>query len=255
MKLKFRVTSLDEVPEAFHEAYEKQSDGSFTLSLDGVRDPEAVLRKNAELVEDLRKARGRLEKWEKLGDAEKAAEALQTVQELEEKRAKAEGNFEQLKTQMAERHAAEKAELMKTIDKLNGGIRKLVAETAAREAISSFGIKPGVLLPQVMSQLEVVEEGGEYVVRVVNGGYVKVADGAGTPMTVKQLVAEFKQHDDFKDVFPGPGSSGSGAPARTAAARGAASEERVTEIAVDSTETLLKNLEKIAGGQLKPIEG
>src|SRR5947209_8202309 len=108
MALKLVVDKLEDVPEAFRGEY-KERNGKFHLDADY---EDVTRRKNTGTAtrEEKRKREERLKQYEGL-DPAKAREALEAAQKAEEDRAKKAGEFETLKGQMAERHAAEKKAL------------------------------------------------------------------------------------------------------------------------------------------------
>jgi hypothetical protein len=56
-------------------------------------------------------------------------------------------------------------------------------------------------------------EANPYVTEIINPetGDLRIGDGAGSAMTLEQLIGEFKASDDFASAFAASGASGSGA--------------------------------------------
>jgi hypothetical protein len=94
---------------------------------------------------------------------------------------------------------------------------------AARELAEAKG-SVKVLLPHVKAQTKVVEHDGQFSVVVVDAaGNPRIADGKGTPMTLKGLVAEMRDDAEYARAFDGSGSSGGGSSKSGAGGTGARS--------------------------------
>lgn len=212
-KLSAFVKSLDAVPENLRELYVEQEDGRFKLDADGVEDIgglKSALQKEREQNQKLRTS---ADKYKNV-DPDKYNEMIAAADEAERKRLTAEGNFTALTEQMKtahktelERERAEKAGLLGEIERRAIDGEAIVELTAAKGKVK-------LLLPHVKSQARVRKtDTGVYVTEVIDGnGNVRIADGAGTPMTIKQLVAEMKGQDDFAGAFMADDKSGGGAP-------------------------------------------
>lgn len=253
-KLKRTVASLDEVPEAYHEAYEPNPKGTgFRLAVDGIDDLDALTAKQAQLADELRTAKKNLAKFDGV-DAEKAAAALAQVEQIERERAEAKGDFDALKKQMAEQHAKEKGEWQAQLGKRDSFIHKLIAENKAKDAITAKGASVELLLPHVLKNLEVQQDGDDFVVRVMDGKQPRVGSAAGDPMTVEQLVEEYREKPAFMPAFPGRGNSGGGAPHSKSSAAVDDGGRRGKEIAIASAQDIIDNVNDLATAKLKPVE-
>lgn len=158
-------------------------------------------------------AQKELKKWQELGDPVKAREALDKAHELEEQEARKSGEWEKLKTQLVERHAQEKKALQDTLTERDKDIEGLVVDREIIATLGSEDVKGNVtiLLPHMRSRVKAVKESGEWKAVVHDGkGQVQVADGAGTPMTIKQLALELRKDPNYAPNFASTARSGSG---------------------------------------------
>lgn len=212
MPLELTVESLDGLSEALSSLYVER-EGKYHLDVSGVEDTtglKSALDKERRTARDATRAKDR---WERLGKTPEEIEALLQANEqaTEDKAAKA-GEWDSLKSQLNERHAAE----LKTRDEANGKMRTtleryLVSAEATREIAAQKG-SPDLLLPHVERQAKVIEEDGEFVVRIIDArGNVRI-DAKGDPLAIADLVAEMKKNETFGRAFEGSGLTGGGTP-------------------------------------------
>lgn len=198
---------IDDIPEPFRPAYREEGGKYVPI----VEDASGLKNKNADLLTRLTKA---TERTKLLGDrtAEDIQADLDFAKEQREKAARAAGDYETLKTQMA-------AEAQKALDKvsgrgkkLEGKLYKVLAEQEAERAIVAAGGNPKVLLPHVLPFIRPFETDDDITVKVVDSkGTVRIADQAGTEMTIAQLVEQFKADEAFGVAFKPSDAAGSGA--------------------------------------------
>lgn len=123
----------------------------------------------------------------------------------------AEAKFEAMKGQLIQNHEAEKTDLNKKAEFLTGHLDQAMRVQAATSAIAEAGGNPDVLLPHVLGQtkFEIVDD--KPTVKVIDSaGNARVGDSAGGPMTLSQLVDEFKAKPGFDSLFDASGKSGGG---------------------------------------------
>lgn len=143
MELPYTVESLDDAPESAREFYVEDGD-AFRLPVTGVESDEEVSGLKsalAKLKRDLRAAKDRvgqidddtLEELEQLR-SEKAAR--------EEKKAKEEGRFDELRAKLTEKHESEMVELKAQLEKRDGVIEALTVKNELRSAIADAGVDP-----------------------------------------------------------------------------------------------------------------
>lgn len=211
MALDLEVTTLDSVPEAVRSLYIPNGD-KFRLDVSGVEDVTGL--KSA--LEKERKTARELEKqantWRTLGKTPDEIQALVTAQQQAEtdKLAKA-GEWDKLRAQMNDQHAvALKAEADKVSAK-DKALGKYLVDSAAVSAIAAAKGVPELLLPHVRSAVKVVEDNGEYHVRVVDAAGNPRVDAKGNFLSIADLVGEMRSSEVFGRAFESSGASGGGA--------------------------------------------
>ena len=181
------------------------------------REVAGLRTKNSELLGKLQEAKPLLEMTNGL-DADGLKEALDLARETRENKMRAEGEWEKLKTQMAEAHTRE----LQSKDDENRELKESLYDTLARQKATEVLIElegvPKVMLPHITPYLKVIRNDNaatpadRYRTVVVDGqGNPRVMDGNGTPMTVRQLVEEFRDDNEFAANFGTGGNTGSGA--------------------------------------------
>jgi len=217
--LKLVVDKLEDVEEAYRGLY-VEKDGKFHLKVEGYEDP-APHRRTAEAARRAEKAmQAKIEKWEKLGKSPEEIEALiAKATDDETKDAERKGEWDKLKQQMNDRHAAELAKLQKTIaekDEANKTLRQQIEnhliDAQATSAIAENKGVPQLLLPHVRKHVKVEEVDGELKIVVTDGKGGARVNGKGEPLTVAELVADMRSSEIFGRAFEATGSSGGGSP-------------------------------------------
>jgi hypothetical protein len=197
-----------DIPKGFEAAYEEK-DGKFVP----IDESAGLKAKNADLVSRLNAAKP----FQALAGTRTADEIqadLDFAQKARDQKAKDEGNFEALKTQLVEKHQGREKKLLTKLDSV---LRMQAVESAIVEA----GGSAKVLLPHILPFVKVVESDDDFATQVVDAkGNARITDGQATPMTIAQLVEQFKADDTFAGAFAASGASGSGA--RNDAGRGGA---------------------------------
>lgn len=203
------VDSLDAVPETARGAYVPK-DGKFVLDFE-MPDLSGLKSKNADLVGRLTKAQ---ERAALMGDrsADEVKADLELAKKFKEDKAKAEGDFTSLKEQLLNQHKVEVEKLSGRTTKVEGKLYDVLARREAEAAITAAGGNPKVLLPHVLPFIKVSEIDDDFVAQVVDSkGKPRIADSAGTAMSISQLVETFKADEAFGVAFKPDNASGSGA--------------------------------------------
>jgi len=197
-----------------------------------------------EALKEAKAAKARLAAFEGI-DPEEHKTLKAQAEEAARKKAAAEGDFKSIEEQLKALHATELGARDKTITKLRSALeQRLVDAEATRELAEAKG-SAKVLLPHVKARVKVVEsDDGAFSVQVVDErGNQRLADGQGTPMTLKQLVEELRADSEFARAFEGTGSSGGGASKSNAGGGGA------KVIAAGDNKAFIANLDNIATGK------
>ena len=226
MALKAILDSLDDIDDGLKEHYrpgkaEEGTDGKFVLdaipvggfALENVEGLKSALGKERTTRERLEKD---VVKFKDL-DPDRARAALEELEQLKaidptkEADKIANSKFEAAKAQLLEKHLDELGERDQRIGHLTKSVEELLIDAAATTALAEAKGSVELLLPHVRKHTKVKEVDGKFVVEVVDAaGNGRIADGQGTPMDIKSLVAEMRQSDTFARAFDGEGQSGSG---------------------------------------------
>lgn len=225
----YEVTDLEQVPEALRPLYiETENDAGETVHRFNIDVASKKLTDFDKTVGQRQEARKALaDVTASLGGKkpEQIMERLAELEAAEKERSKAtatkKGDFDKLKKELESEHQRDRAEWEKKNTKLANALTSALIDTQAMAEMSAMGAKAKALLPHVRSKVKVVElENGNHVVRVTDpdGG----EDGfrthirSGEPMTIRHLLEEMAEDDDFKPLFPDDGRAGSGAPPKSA---------------------------------------
>jgi len=145
-------------------------------------------------------------------DPEAARAALQAQADREKADAEKKGEWERLRTKLAEEHGKELEKERATAARLRSALERQIVRAEAVRAIAAAKGDPDLLLPHVLASVEVVEEGDEFVARVLDPkerGKHRF-DSKGEYMTISELVtADLRER--FPRAFEGSGTGGSGA--------------------------------------------
>jgi hypothetical protein len=226
MAIKAIIDKLEDVAEPLREHYragtpDEGAEGRFVL---GVESVSGFALENVDgLKSALGKERTQREKLErdvvkfKDLDPEKAREALAELETLKaidpskEADKIANTKFEAAKAQLLEKHTGEIKAREDRIGLLTGTVESLLIDAAATAALAEAKGSVELLLPHVRKHAKVKEVDGRFLVEIVDkDGNGRIADGKGTPMDIKGLVAEMRESETFARAFDGDGHSGTG---------------------------------------------
>lgn len=224
MPIAKQVTSLDEVEEGLRGLYVEQ-DGEFTLRDDlGLYTKDTVdefRTNNLELKREAERLQKRLESGEI--DRERYNELLEAEEKRAQEAAEKKGEWEKIRSTMQEKHEAAIRERESHVEALEAEVRTLMIDNSAIALLQEDDTKGSWALLQapIRNRTKVeVTESGQRRVRVLNEDGTPAFAADGTDQTLKGLVLELKQHQEFGKAFEGTGASGGGAPADTGGAGG-----------------------------------
>lgn len=167
-------------------------------------------------------------------DPETARAALQAQVEREKADAEKKGEWERLRTKLAEEHGKALEKERATAQRLRTSLERQVVRAEAVRAIAAAKGDPDLLLPHVLASVAVVEEGEEFVARVLDPkdrGKHRF-NSKGEYMSIAELVAE-DLRERFPRAFEGSGTAGSGASGSTGGGSGAGAVVLSPEVAKD----------------------
>ena len=219
MALQFTVDKLDAIPEAQRVLY-KQDGDKFRLDLDGYEDPTSL---KSALDKERRAARDAsrdVAAWKVLGKTPEEIQALVDAQaEAERDKLSKAGEWDKLRGQMTEQHQTELGKREEAAKTLRVQLERHLVDAAAATSIAAAEGSPELLLPHVKSKVKVIEENGEFVVRVVDAAGNPRVNAKGEFLSMKDLVDEMRQNPIYAPCFPK--AQGSNAPGSASVSRGA----------------------------------
>lgn len=224
MPMKLVLDTLEGLDATLHPLYEKREDGKFQLAFDPTDLEELPfvvnLKKNETAARRAERAmKTQIEKWEKLGKTDEEITALIAKQEKDaEAEAERKGEWEKLRAQMNEKHGVElnKKDLAikekeDKAEKLRSQIERYLVDAKATAAIAAAEGEPELLLPLVKKFIKVAQgEDGEFSTSIVDDKGGPRVNGKGDPLTVEELLAEFKASEKLGRAFKASGASGGG---------------------------------------------
>ena len=221
-KLKEVADTLDEIPEPLREYYVAGEDGKFRP--DGIEDISALKRSLEHAKHERSEAKKLADKFKGI-DLEEVARLRTEAEEREHEKNEKKGEWDKLKEQLVTKHKSDiteyenrlKAEVTVRDEKnklLRTALETALIDAESARVLATPGTKGSVRLlqPHIRSQVKVIEEGNNYVARVVNDkGEIRIGDAEGKPMTIAGLVLEMHGMPEYAGAFDGSGASGSGA--------------------------------------------
>lgn len=209
---------------------------------------EAGLKANRdEALKEAKAAKARLAAYDGV-DPEKYKQLVQAAEDADRKKAAAEGDFKALEKQLVDKYEGEIQKREGTIKQYRGALESYLIDAEASRELAQHSDSPGLLLPHIRSRMQVIEQDGQFVTRIVDPatGQVRIGKGQGSsPMTLTELVEEMKTDKTFALAFRGTGSSGGGASKSTASSGG----KQV--IASTHDPAFIQNLQEVASGKVE----
>lgn len=120
-------------------------------------------------------------------------------------------NLDKIKREHEQRVAEVAQASEQKVVKMQGALERYLVDQAATAALASAKGSVDLLLPHVKSHTKVVQDGEDFVVRVVDSAGDFRSNGKGGFMTVGDLVAEMKTQETFGRAFESETPSGTGA--------------------------------------------
>ena len=216
------VESVDKVPEPFRPFYAQNAEGKFALSPDYTGAAQAIVGLNRSLKAARAEAKA---KGGQIVDLSPLADFGQTPEEIKAaiqarldeaqaevaKGSQAKLNLDKIKQDLAEAHSRELGKYQTRSQALEQQLYGVLVENAAVSAISELKGMPELLMPFVKTQVKVKDENGSFTAYVVDAqGDQRYSGITGQPMTIKELVAEFKANEKFGRLFESEAPSGGG---------------------------------------------
>jgi len=217
-----QVESLDKVPEQFRGAYVENTeseDGGYVINPTVKPLTDAVAGLNNALTKARKEAKGRksvtpAEVLEPLGfdSVESVQETLNNLKEQVEKAGEGKINLDKMKADMQKGFDKQLAQKDEQLQGMSQSLQRYLVEKEAVNAITQAKGVSDLLLPTVRSQAKVIQEGDDFVVRVVDSDGEARGDGKGGFMSVADLVTELKSSPTFGRAFESEAPRGGGTP-------------------------------------------
>lgn len=259
MTVKAILQDLENLDEALKSHY-VEKDGKFVLDVEAVGD--LSLEDVGGLKKALAQERANVEaaaKTVKDFDGIDPAKAKQAFKDLEEFKnfdpdQKIEAGIKSQREALVAKHTQTVEDMGKKYDGVMEQLEKNLVVASATKAISEAGGTVELLLPHVKSSIKMKQnEAGTFIAEVVDKeGLGRVGDGQGNPMTIPQLVDEFKGNELFSPAFKGSGSSGTGAGAGTGGGAGE-STQGAPVVGADGKKTVDANDQHAVNSNLEAI--
>ena len=209
------VDSIDKVPTDFQSLYAQ--DGDKFIVPESVRPAVTAFKK---VVGALNNSRKEVDTYKKqVVDLSPLADFGQTPEEIKAafeakltEGSKAKVDIDKVKQAEAQRYANEIKQKDAKITAITKQLYQLNVRNAATLAIDAEGGSVEVLMPHVEQHVQQVEEDGQLKAYVVDASDStrRFSNVTGEPMTIRELVAEFKTKPAFAGAFKSTAKNGVG---------------------------------------------
>lgn len=230
------VENLDGVPEEYRIAYAQGQDGKFAVK-DEMKPIWNSLKSNVtnlgNVRKDLQRANGEsaqrrqvikafedllTEKGISVVEGKQLTETL--GEHLDQLAASAKNgaelkiNFDTIKRDFEKQKNAIKDEADVRVTKMSKTLQRHLIDKEAAAALAKSKGSVELMTPIIKNRVKVVEEGDDYVVRVIDadGASIRFDPKTGGPMTIDGLVAELKGSPEYARAFESETKGGSGTP-------------------------------------------
>jgi hypothetical protein len=229
------VDSLEKVPSDFHGLYEESGDGGFRLRTDDptvgsavqavTRMSRALSNARSDVDRVKRESAVDLSPLEPYGSDPTtiAATVEERIGELEaalsatksKKGEEVQAQIDKIKSQMGESHGRELSALKDRVEEVQRQRDGFFLGEGIATAVSKHGGDAELMQPFISRAVRVEEvdgpNGKKAVLRVVDGnGEVRFSPSTAEPMTLDELVKEFKANEKFAPMFSSRTPSGGG---------------------------------------------
>lgn len=216
------LEDISVVPEAYRGAYAQGADGVYTIAegskglvdaISGLGKALKISRANERKAPNIQAILGQI------GEDFDSPEAVKAkLEELQGQVAAAAGgkvNLEKMKADMEKAFSAKEQGYQAAQQKMQGSLAKYLVDASATAALAAEKGNATLLMPHVRGKVKVVEDGDDYVVRVLDDAGDFRGDGKGGFMTIADLVKEMKGAKEFSAAFESETATGGGAKPRT----------------------------------------
>lgn len=210
MALKLKITKLEDVAEGLRSMYKPDGD-AFVLDVDGIEDNSGLKSALEKERTNARDAVKQAAAWKALGKTPEEIQALVEAQaQAERDKLTKAGEWDKLAKQMTDAHALEITKQGETAKGYRAQLERHLVDAAAVSALAAAKGNAELLLPHVKARTKVVEENGEFVLRVVDAKGDPRVNTKGEFLSMSDLVGEMRGSDVYAPAFLAPGASGGG---------------------------------------------
>jgi hypothetical protein len=201
-----------------------------TAGLVAKRDELLAEKKKASAELNEIKSKYNLEEYDKvLGEYKAIQESkLSAEEKLAKREQELAAQFSQREKELLKKIESETSTLTEQVTKKDQALRKYLVDSKLQSEIVNASGVPELLMPALRDKVKVLEENGEYVVRVIDNGVTRIGDSSGTPMSIQQLVNEFKENPIYGMAFKSSGATGGSATGNSTASTSGAAMKRST---------------------------
>jgi hypothetical protein len=221
MELKATLETIDELPQELRDLY-TETDNGYRLKLlqdyvpaDKVEDVGGLKNALTQERENRKKFERKLRDMEqRYGDIDlnQYQKLVEEHERMEQEKLERKGEYDKLLQQVKDQHAKELADRESQASALRKALDRNLVDREAALVCNELKGNATLLMPHIRSLTKVVEEDGEFSVRVVDAAGDPRVNGEGQPLSIKELVSEMRSQDTYAGAFAGSGSSGGGTP-------------------------------------------
>jgi hypothetical protein len=213
---------IDLESEAFKSAVERRALEQFnSLKEKAVQEETAgLLSKRDELLAEKKALKEWKDSMSSKYNFEELDKQLEEAKKAKEQAMTAEERFDLRFKEMSSEFTKERTVFQTALEKKDAALKKHLVESELKSQIAKANGMEHLLTPVLRGQIQVVEENGDYVARVMKNGNPRIGGTDGSYMTIEQLVNEFKSDADYGVCFKASGATGgdaTGSTAKTAA--------------------------------------
>lgn len=229
---------------------ESQTESKLTKAVEAAT--AGLVAKRDELLAEKKKAQAELNDIKSKYNPEEYDKVLSEYKAIQESKLSAEERLAKREQELTTQFSQREKDLLKKIEsettllneqvtKKDQALRKYLVDSKLQSEIVNASGVPELLMPALRDKVQVVEENGEYVVRVIDNGVTRIGDSSGTPMTITQLVNEFRENPVYGMAFKSSGATGGSATGNSTASTSGAASKRSTMTTAQKTAYIAKH--------------
>ena len=211
------VEDIDAVPETYRPLYGEAENG-YSVQAPFRPIAEALSGLNGALVKARAEAKhakksANLQPWLELGESPDAVrDEMENLREQLKSATKGKVNLDKMHAEFEQAKQAAIGEKQKELETMHNSLAEHLIDREVAFAMSKPGLKgsPKLLLPHVRRSTQVVNDGGQFVARVVDAQGDPRGDGKGGFMSVEALVKECRADAELARCFDADDVAGAG---------------------------------------------